>query len=539
MAANSTKPKTNSKPAVKKRLDVKFNALDLNTTTEETERGVINIPGKWPYFNFGGLLSYTANEAPTNVAKGINKKTPPKITRIKAYKPEILQLRVEQSVKHYKIVKGKNGPKRELIPTPMVVVMKLFNYPSSRAPVVKGLSMHPLIDRTGRVISKEGIDHATGILIDYGGTTFPRLSRATTKKLARKAAQEIFNSLFSEFCFKGHPSNNDLFKVTALALLMTGILRKILDQTPGFSIDGNVQGTGKTTLARMVYINLTGQDMPVYSLGVNPEEQKKEMLSTLLQSPAMVTFDNIPDGSEVSTPVLARVITSSSFTSRLLGHSTEVTVPTNTVICLTGNNLTFDSDLVRRFATIALTVDQEQPETRIFKNSDVLEHCLTVRENVIMNCLTIIKAYIQNGSPLNSMNLKSSGFRQWDEMVRFPLLWATNIDILEALDVNREQSTEQRSMKGIVLNLHSIYPNAHFTATQLLSDLTTEDGTSNDLDYLKECFSNLSIKALSSTRSLSAVLRKLVGRIIDNKRLVHQTDKHGNFGKFFIQEVKK
>ena len=41
-------------------------------------------------------------------------------------------------------------------------------------------------------------------------------------------------------------------------------------------------------------------------------------------------------------------------------------------------------------------------------------------------------------------------------------------------------------------------------------------------------------KALESTRTLSFVLKKMEGRIIDGKHLLYQTDKHGNRGMFCI-----
>ena len=185
-----------------------------------------------------------------------------------------------------------------------------------------------------------------------------------------------------------------------MALLLTGVTRKVLDQAPGFKIEANVQGTGRTTLPRMVHVILTGSDMPVSSLGGNIEEQKKEMLATLLQSPAMVTYDNILDDSKVQDPVIAKVITSKYFKNRVLGKSQDATVPTNTLICLTGNNITLCADLVRRFVTICLTVNDEQPENRIFKNPDVVQHCLNIRDDVILKGLIIIKAYFKNGGPL-------------------------------------------------------------------------------------------------------------------------------------------
>ncbi len=138
-----------------------------------------------------------------------------------------------------------------------------------------------------------------------GGQNFKTIS--LTKKLvhddAANAIKFLIKEFFSEFRFKENSADRNLLSVNALnavALLLTAIIRKNIDIAPGFLLNANIQGSGKTTLAQIIYIILTGCDMPVSSLPKSSEESKKEMLATLMQSPAMVCFDNVRDGSTTS-----------------------------------------------------------------------------------------------------------------------------------------------------------------------------------------------------------------------------------------------
>jgi hypothetical protein len=283
----------------------------------------------------------------------------------------------------------------------------------------------------------------------------------------------------------------------------------------------------------------TGRDMPVTNLSENNEESEKAMLAVLLKSPAMVCFDNILEGSEIRGEAISRVLTASSFSSRILGQSKTVTVPTNVTLAVTGNNVTLSADHVRRFVTIHLSAKEALPETRRFKNADIVQHCLNNRDIAINACLSISKFYIDAGCPLDGTGLEGSGFPQWDRMVRLPLLWATGVDVLGAIKQNRDNSSEHQAMNGIMHCLFEIYSGRPFTASKLMRVLETHTpGVSSDTkDHLTESVSNISVKALYSSRSLAWVLKKMVGRQINGKMLVHTVNSSGNRGSYSIKPI--
>lgn len=493
---------------------------NLNEATALAEQAIMSVPGDWPYFSYGNVLSFSTYDYPTKHSVSVDDEKPPKVPVIKAYNRDNLCLRIEQSVLHYKIKKDKGADIETPFPvaTPQQLVNKLIEHPSPQAPRVSGLVSHPILALDGRVVDSEGIDKQTGLLLQFGGSSFHPLLEHPTQTDAKEAANRIFKALFSEFCFKKHHSQKRLYALTALAMLQTGIFRKVIDQAPGFLVVANVQGSGETTLARIIHVVLTGRDMPVSSLGGSSEEMKKEMLAMLMQSPAMVCYDNILDGSEINDAILAKTITSPEFKGRILGKTQEATVPTNTVISITGNNITLSADLVRRFITVSLTADIAQPEKRVYRHPDIVQHCLNLRRNILRDCLLIItKAFIDAGCPVGGEDHGSSGFVQWDRMVRFPLLWATGIDVLESMNANGEQSTEKLSMVRVLNCLSELFNGNSFTASKVMATINEDDEFRDEVvDALREGLVNMSSKSLRSIRSLTWILKKLEGRIIDN-----------------------
>ena len=94
-------------------------------------------------------------------------------------------------------------------------------------------------------------------------------------------------------------------------------------------------------------------------------------------------------------------------------------------------------------------------------------------------------------------------------------------------------------MIGLMRCLYEIFENKQFTATDLFRQVTNEfaDTLGEIRDHMRECVANMSPKALQNTRSLSWVLKKLVGRPIDDMELKYKTNSSGNYGRYFVDKV--
>ena len=78
---------------------------------------------------------------------------------------------------------------------------------------------------------------------------------------------------------------------------------------------------------------------PAAAWSPNPEERRKAILAYLAEGLAALVWDNIPLGTTISCPTIEKVLTAESYSDRILGQSTNLTVPCLTVMAFTGNNI--------------------------------------------------------------------------------------------------------------------------------------------------------------------------------------------------------
>ncbi|TKB77283.1 MAG: hypothetical protein E8D42_14280 [Nitrospira sp.] len=374
-------------------------------------------------------------------------------------------------------------------------------------PTVTGLLAHPLVTRAGRIILASGIDPSTRLLL-YG----PQLDglRTYSKDEALKGAEEIVKLLLDGFEFA-----TPLDKTAALALLLTAIERKLMDMSPGFLITAAQQSLGKTTLARLIHLILTGTDAPIFTWPDDDDvEVQKLLLSTLLRSPEIVTFDNIGDGLTFRSPALSSAMTSATKQGRLLGHNRDAVVSTSVVFVLTGNNVTLANDEASRIIPIRLITQEVSPHKRTFTYPDVMRRALEIREPVLRHAIGLIAGYLTSGERVTGT---PSRFPQWDVLVRHPLIWAGLEDVGTVFDQNIEASPELGAHLALLRHLRNFYDENEFSASDLVVLANPRRGEGSDEWYgpepiLREALLALRVKDIKSERSIGHALARVLGR---------------------------
>lgn len=379
---------------------------------------------------------------------------------------------------------------------------------------VTGLSAHPLVTRDGRIIVAPGIDPSTRLLL-YG----PRLEglRPYSKREALGGIKDISRLLFNGFEFA-----SGLDRVAALALLLTAIERKLMDMSPGFLITAAQQSLGKTTLARLIHLILTGTDAPIFTWPDDDDvEVQKLLLSTLLRSPEIVTFDNIGDGMTFRSPALSSAMTSATKQGRLLGHNRDAVVSTSVVFVLTGNNVTLANDEASRIIPIRLTTKEASPHKRTFTHPDVMRHALEIREPVLRHAIGVIAGFHASSERLTVI---PSRFPQWDMFVRYPLIWAGLKDVGMVFDKNIESSPELGAHRALLRQVLNIYDWGEFSASDLVYAANPRRAPESDQmtgqpekwygpdPILREALLALRVKDIKSERSVGHALSKMLGR---------------------------
>jgi hypothetical protein len=480
----------------------------------QIERLIVERFDPVKYFTFAGRpAEVVERELPYTHAVDDVDAPPPRVSSIAMLDKVAMLGRVEAVAQL--VVQG--ARQQQAIAVPQSTIDVLLNKRESTAPDVTGLATHPTVLSNGDILSETGL-HQQSRLILVGDTILG--CRPYTRGEAREAGDRLKANFLDGFEFE-----SDLDVIGALAMLITGVQRKVLDSAPGVLVTAKVQSTGKTTLARRVNLILTQRDLPVTAFPGSEEEMQKTALALLLASPAMLCFDNIPDGFTFRSPTLAMLITAPTFKQRLLGVSQDVEVPTNTLLVATGNNPRLGLDENTRWLEVRLEARTARPERRRFRHTDVVAHALDIRDQVLRDAVGIVAGYLRSADDI----ALATRFPAWDRMVRQPLIWAGVGDVADAFNRNSAVSEEIAAHANLIRVLHSAFGQVSFMARDITQMVKAADlGPSNDA--LHEILEALRVKDVYSTKAIGWLLNRLNGRrcTIDEMDMWIETSSDGN-----------
>jgi hypothetical protein len=150
------------------------------------------------------------------------------------------------------------------------------------------------------------------------------------------------------------------------------------------------------------------------------DELRKMITSALREGQAIVNLDNVTH--VLDSADLARALTQSEYSDRLLGGNKMLRLPTNIFWTATGNNLTFRGDLPSRTLVSRINAGLERPEERTFRIPDLPGYLIANRKRLVAAALTILRAYHVAGRPRQNVR-PWGGFDQWSRELREPLVW--------------------------------------------------------------------------------------------------------------------
>jgi hypothetical protein len=314
------------------------------------------------------------------------------------------------------------------------------------------------------------------------------------------AAVDVFRDLLCDFKFQEEADFSSW-----LAGLLSPLVKAATGNAPVplICISASSPGAGKSLLVEVVARIVTGQAAEIRGYGWRDEGEWAKKLTAFVKAGSPVSvFDNV--NGLIGDEALDRLITSATWSDRILGASDAPPLPNVTTWFVTGNNVEPVKDTVRRVLLCRLQVDTEKPQERTgFKRPLLVEYAQENRAELLEAALTILRAYHLAGRP--PMGLPSWGsFTVWSELVRNALVWAGAADPF---------LTQQR-------------------ATRTLNE---SDNDAHDfwLDVVNDCDGQpTSIAMLADQRNASDVLgtreristhhlRKFLGRFVDKPRTHH------------------
>jgi hypothetical protein len=181
-------------------------------------------------------------------------------------------------------------------------------------------------------------------------------------------------------------------------------------------------------------------------------EQRKALLSLLLDNPDAIVFDNLER--DLSSPHLARALTESTYRDRALGQSKSPEASAQVLFVANGNNCGPAGDICRRMLSIRLDPKSDTPYTRSFAN-DPVRQVEAERGLYVMAALAIVQGWMAAGSPRASLKAIAS-YSEWSDWVRQPLVWLGLPDPGARLLENAAQGDPDRETLSRLLRLWAV-----------------------------------------------------------------------------------
>jgi hypothetical protein len=366
------------------------------------------------------------------------------------------------------------GQARDTTKFPAEICRDLLNRRSYRGlPRLRGIVETPVLSADGHINVTPGYQEDTQLYYypvpGFVVPTVPEHPNASEVNEARALLEEVLH----EFPFDSQAS-----KANALALLLLPFVREVIaGPTPLHLVDATTEGSGKTLLVNTVHRIATGRPAALGTWPAQEEEVRKRVTAALMRGSRWMIFDNV--SGSLSSETLASILTSVSWSDRVLGSSQQVEVANLACWAATANNLTLSRELTDRTLWIRLEPGEENPRHRSGFLHDPLEDWLDKeRGRLVWACLVVARVWWRKGKPSGGLLLdKTMGsFQRWFNVMGGVLAVAG----IEGLLENREQQQEEVDADlGPWRHFYSLWASRTAMAeapTKMLVDPATEAG---------------------------------------------------------------
>jgi hypothetical protein len=292
---------------------------------------------------------------------------------------------------------------------PSASVMKLI--PSvviPDLPALDGVVTTPYLDRDGQVVSDDGYNAGTRLVLHSGGFRIPAVAPSPSHEDVAQAVKLLAEEWLGDFPFAG-----DADKANAIAVLLTLTGRMFFALVPLFVFDASTAGSGKGLLLTSISLIVTGEAPQVMELPADGEEQRKKITSALLAGQELIMWDA---AHVIAGRTLAAILTAEKYSDRLLGGNKLISVTNRFTQVALGNNVEVWGDMKRRVVPARLVPDTEHPEARTdFRHPDLEQWVRRHRGELLAAVLTIWRNWIAKGRPEGSASMGS--FERWSRTV--------------------------------------------------------------------------------------------------------------------------
>jgi hypothetical protein len=384
------------------------------------------------------------------------------------------------------------------------ILLEMGDY--QHIPQLAGIARQPYFYGNFLFGSVEGYDPESRMFGAFRANDYV-VPQTPTLEQAQKALDELI-ALLTEFRFQS-PHDRD----AALAGIFTAVLRSSLPTSPMFHVRAPQIASGKSYLCNLI-ASFAGPGAPAVSaFPESQEECQKYLLSALLDSPAVVIFDNLTKDLLPYTS-LCSALTEESIRGRILGLSKTAWVSTKTLFVSSGNNVGPVRDMTRRTIVIALDPQTELASSRDFK-LDPLSVVRNQRAYYVSLVLTVVNAWQAAGRPMTNCR-KLASYERWSEMVRQPLMWLGVSDPAAGLYSAQENDPEKQMLLRLLLAWKQCFASVPTMVREAVSYAVSGAANSGDLrEVLEEVAER---RGEINRRTLGHMIARYEGRVVGGMR---------------------
>lgn len=301
-----------------------------------------------------------------------------------------------------------NGVPRP-VAAPSYLVDDILALPSPGLRRLRRIVRIPTHLRSGHLVQTPGYDPDSELFLHLrDGFGIPQVPDDPSVEDVEAARLLLLDDLLGDFEFE---SDADL--ANAVAIILTVVLREFFNgPSPLFVIEADRPGTGKTLLARVIAILMTGSDAGVMALPPSDDQIGKKITAALLKGQSLGVVDNI--AGHVDAPSLAAVATTELWHDRRLQTSDMLTLPNTGVWILTGNQVSLSRELERRSVRILLAPRLLDGD-KVFKFPELEAWTVENRGLLVWAALTLVTYWLAHGRPCSSKTLRS--YVSWSRVV--------------------------------------------------------------------------------------------------------------------------
>ena len=470
---------------------------ELDRVVDDMEWELSKVEG---YYNRGGLIASVVEDLLTPAC--IKPLSAPALTR--ALSRSINFECFDNRIKSFKSVD----------PAPKYVAALFDAEKYQHLLPLRGIARQPYFRADGSLCISAGYDTATGLFGVFSPADYS-VKESPSKQDAQHALEQIC-TLLSGFDFQDANAH-----AAALSAILTAAIRPTLSTAPMFLVTAHQIASGKSYLAKIIAGFASADNPGMLSMPPSDEEFRKLILSTLIEAPPVVVFDNLTDDIQPYS-ALCTALTEPTIQGRLMGFSKNATVSTRCLFLSTGNNVEPVRDMARRVITIRLDPKVENPALREFTDAPAttLERR---RGEFVSHALSIIRAYKVAGSPHTNCT-GFGGFDEWAALVRQPLLWLGVADPVANVVKQLSADPDREELGRLLTAWHKVFGSAAKHVADAVEN-PQQGAYGGSTELFEVCKELAEERGQINRRRLGKWIARHAGRIVGGLRFEKSTSK--------------